>query len=86
MRRLLLGLVVPVTLALLVDWQAGTEPLFTLVTALICIPLTSVLVIKAAMRDMDRIIAAVAPPLEDDGASGEGDDEGEASAAVGPQA
>lgn len=66
-QRVLLALVLPVTAALLLDWQAGTRPLFTLAAAVICIPLATVLVSKAALRDMDRIIAIVAPVVEESG-------------------
>lgn len=74
-RRLLLALVAPVALAILIDRLAGTEPLFTVAVALICIPLSSVLVSRAALRDMDRIIAVVAPPddVSDTVAGDEGD-------------
>lgn len=61
LRRLLWALLLPVGLALLVDWQLGSLPWVTLAVALICIPLASVVVGRAALRDFERVLAVVAP-------------------------
>ncbi len=59
--RLLLSLVLPVCVALLLDWSLGTMPWLTLATSLICIPLASVIVGGAALSDFERVIEQVAP-------------------------
>lgn len=60
--RLALALILPMAVAFALDQALGVGPLLALLTALACIPLATVLVSKAALRDMDRIIALVAPP------------------------
>ncbi len=67
--RLLLSLVVPVGVALVLDLLVGTWPWMTLATALVCIPLATVIVGNATLRDFERVVAQVAPydvPAEDD--------------------
>lgn len=59
--RLLAALVLPVTCAFLVDRWLGTTPWVTLAALIVCLPLATVLVVKSALRDMDRLIAVVAP-------------------------
>ncbi len=61
-QRLLFALVVPVTAAFLLDRALGLSPWLTIGAVLLCIPLASLLVSKSALRDMDRLIAVVAPP------------------------
>jgi hypothetical protein len=63
--RLGLALVAPVLLALLADWLLGWLPWLTLAAMLVCVPLATVLVSKAALRDLDRVFAQVAPPDEE---------------------
>lgn len=76
-RRFVLALVAPVLLALLADRLLGTGPWLTLAAIALCIPLASVLVSSAALRDLDRVIAQVAPQeteaptAEDAGSAGE---------------
>ncbi len=59
--RLLLSLVLPVSVALLLDWSLGTMPWLTLITSLLCIPLATVIVGSAVLRDFERVLAQVAP-------------------------
>ncbi|MGL4651631.1 MAG: hypothetical protein ACRC1H_19645 [Caldilineaceae bacterium] len=67
--RLLYTLLLPVGVALLIDLALGILPWLTLVTSLICIPLASLVVGKAVLRDLERVLAIVAPePLPDDSA------------------
>jgi hypothetical protein len=40
--------------------------LITIGATLVCIPLATVLVSKQALRDLDRVIAEVAPPVAED--------------------
>lgn len=61
--RLLLSLVLPVCAALLLDWTLGTLPWLTMVTSLICIPLATVIVGNATLRDFERVVALVAPKV-----------------------
>jgi F0F1-type ATP synthase assembly protein I len=60
--RLLLTLIVPVGIALLLDWLLTTSPVITMVVGLICIPLATVVVVRAALSELDRVIAEVALP------------------------
>jgi len=72
-RSLLYTLVAPVGLAFMLDLLAGTLPWITLVVALICIPLASLIVGKAVLRDFERVLAVVAPPEEPPAAPEEGE-------------
>lgn len=78
LKRLFFSLLLPVGVALLADWLLGTLPWVTLVVGLICIPLASLVVIKAALRDFNRVIAAVAPEVDEA--------EAEAGLEAGPEA
>jgi hypothetical protein len=84
LKRLFLSLLLPVGLALLADWLLGTLPWITLVVGLICIPLASLVVIKAALRDFNRVIAAVAPEVDE--AEAQAVPEAEAGQMPGPEA
>jgi hypothetical protein len=79
---LLLALVLPVGLAFLADWALGSAPLIALVVSIICIPLTTVLVIQRTLRDMNALIAVVAPAEEEvpEAEAGAMEDRGEAAA------
>lgn len=59
--RLLLALILPVSAALLADLALGTMPWLTLATSLVCIPLATVIVGNATLRDFERVVARVAP-------------------------
>jgi len=59
--RLLLSLLLPVSVALLLDWTMGTMPWLTMATSLLCIPLASVIVGSAVLSDFARVIQQVAP-------------------------
>ena len=60
-RQLLLTLILPVSLAFCIDVMAATLPLVTLVASIICIPLSTVLVIRALLAAFDSVIEIVAP-------------------------
>ncbi len=62
LRMLLLALILPVALAFLADWALGTSPIIVIAVSVLCIPLASLLIINRALRDMNALIAAVAPP------------------------
>lgn len=57
----LLSFLVPVTLAILIDWQLGLFPWLTIGASIIFIPLSTFIVIRAALAEMDQLIQAVAP-------------------------
>lgn len=59
---LLLTLILPVSVAILSDWWLATSPFLTMAASLICIPLATVVVIRMALKELDRVIAEVAPP------------------------
>ena len=60
-KLLVWGLIVPLTAAFLFDNLTGTAPWATLIVVVLCIPLTTVLVSRAALQEMDRIIQVIAP-------------------------
>ncbi|MEZ4682159.1 MAG: hypothetical protein R2932_48935 [Caldilineaceae bacterium] len=60
--RTIVSLIVPITVAILVDLQFGWFPWVTIVASVIFIPLSTVVVIRAALFEMDRLIQQIAPP------------------------
>lgn len=60
--RLLLTLIAPVSIALVFDWLLATLPIVTMVVGLLCIPLATVVVVRTALSELDRVIVEVAPP------------------------
>jgi F0F1-type ATP synthase assembly protein I len=56
-------MVLPSVVAILVDYWLGSLPFITIVVILICFPTATILVTKKALREMDRVIAEVTPPL-----------------------
>ena len=69
-KTLFLSLILPVVLAALVDSLAGTYPWFVIAAAVICIPLSTVIVIRMALAELEAVIRQVAPapPPESDAA------------------
>lgn len=65
-RKLLLPtlfvMVLPMTTAIVLDKWLGTLPFITIAAILICFPLSTFLVTRIALSEMDRVIAEVAPP------------------------
>lgn len=57
----LLSFLLPVTSAMLVDWQLGLFPWLTIGASIIFIPLSTFIVIRAALAEMDQLIQEVAP-------------------------
>ena len=60
--RLLLTLIAPVSIALAFDWLLTTFPIVTMIVGLLCIPLATVVVVRTALSELDRVIVEVAPP------------------------
>ncbi len=70
LKVLVLALVLPVGVAVLLDLTTGLLPILTIVAALICIPLATILVNRTVLAEMDRVIALVAPvpvPVAEEG-------------------
>lgn len=69
--RLLVTLVLPVLVALWMDRLLATSPMLTMVIAIICIPVSTFVVMRTALLEFDRIIEEVAPPelVADDSAT-----------------
>ncbi len=65
-KTLLLTLVIPVSAAILIDVFTGTLPVMTIVASLLCIPLSSVVVGRTLVAEMDRVISIVAPEAPDE--------------------
>jgi hypothetical protein len=59
--NVLVSLVLPLTILILVDFALGWTPLLTIVASVIFIPLSSIIVIRATLSELDRVIQAVAP-------------------------
>lgn len=60
-KALLLTLVIPISLAVIVDVTTGTLPWLTIAAAIICIPLAAVVVNRTVLAEFDRVMALVAP-------------------------
>ncbi len=76
LQRLLGGMVttfvLPMALAMWADWQLALFPLVTIGATVIFMPLATVIVIRAALAEMDQLIQKVAPiPVEADEAISE---------------
>lgn len=69
LRRLVMvvlsSLVLPMGIAILVDVQLGWMPLLTIGAAIILIPLSSFLVIRMALAELERVVQVVAPSESD---------------------
>jgi len=63
LRRLLGTLIVPFVVALLIDWWLGTAPWVMLIVAVTTIPLASIVVGRAVLRDFQRVVDLVAPEI-----------------------
>jgi uncharacterized membrane protein YgaE (UPF0421/DUF939 family) len=60
-RSLWLSLILPMGIALLLDWQLGFFPWLTIGASVIFIPLATVFVIRAALSEIDQMIQELAP-------------------------
>lgn len=60
-KPLLWGLIIPIFCAFVVDRLLGIAPWVTLFTIVVCIPLTSVIVGRMALTELNNVIAVVAP-------------------------
>ncbi|MCC6454347.1 MAG: hypothetical protein IT328_05345 [Caldilineaceae bacterium] len=71
-RKLLLPflfiMVLPSVLAILADFWLGSLPFITIAAIVLCFPTATILVMKTALREMDRVIAEVAPPVPEEAA------------------
>lgn len=61
LRTLVASFIVPLTLAILIDMQSGWFPMVTIGAIVIFIPLSTVVVTRVALSEMDQVIRAVAP-------------------------
>lgn len=61
LQRFVVSLVLPFGAAVLVDYLIGSAPLLTVAAIVICLPLATVVVSRAALQEMGRVIDAVAP-------------------------
>ncbi len=58
---ILLTLLLPLALAILVDYSLGWMPWTTIGASLIFIPLSTVVVTRAALSELDKVIRQVTP-------------------------
>lgn len=61
LRSLVTSLIAPMLAAILFDWQLGWFPLITIGATVIFIPLSTVVVVRAALAELDQVIQQVAP-------------------------
>jgi hypothetical protein len=72
LRSVVTTFVLPMALAMWTDWQLALFPLVTIGATVIFMPLATVIVIRAALAEMDQVIQKVAPiPVEADAAISE---------------
>lgn len=64
-------LVVPTFIAVALDRILVTSPWLTIIVSLICIPATTVVVMRTALFEFEKIIEAVAPVESEEGADPE---------------
>jgi hypothetical protein len=60
-KLIIIYLVLPVTLALFGDLAMGLMPWLTLVVSVLAIPLASIVVTRASLAELDKIIEKLAP-------------------------
>ena len=58
---ILVSLVLPLAIVVLLDLNLGLTPLLTIVASMILIPLSSIIVIRTVLSELDRVIQEVAP-------------------------
>lgn len=63
---LLSTLILPMSIVVLVDYSWGWMPLLTIIASLILIPLSSLIVVRTILAELDRIIESVAPVEPED--------------------
>lgn len=61
LRSLVTSLIAPMALAVFIDMQIGWFPLITIGATVIFIPLSTVIVVRAALAELERIVQQVAP-------------------------
>ncbi len=61
MLSVLVSLVLPFVIVVLLDLNLGLTPLLTIVASVVLIPISSVIVIRSALSELDRVIEEVAP-------------------------
>jgi F0F1-type ATP synthase assembly protein I len=59
-------MVLPTLTAFWLDRWLGTLPYITIVAIVICFPAATILVTRIALQEMDRVIAEVTPPAQDE--------------------
>jgi hypothetical protein len=62
LRLSLMIMVLPTVSAILLDMWFKTVPYITIIAIIICFPAATILVVRSALSEMDRVIAEVAPP------------------------
>jgi len=58
---ILVSLVLPLVIVVLLDLNLGSTPLLTIVASLILIPISSIIVVRTVLSELDKVIQAVAP-------------------------
>lgn len=67
LRSLVTSLIIPLFLAVFIDMQMGWFPFITIGASVIFIPLSTIVVVRAALSEMEQLIQKVAPlPAEPD--------------------
>lgn len=58
---LLLGVILPICLALILDLALNTLPIATIVAIVICMPLGAIWLNRVSLHELDRVLNVVAP-------------------------
>ena len=58
---ILVSLVLPLLIVVLLDLNLGSTPMLTIVASLILIPISSIIVVRTVLSELDKVIQTVAP-------------------------
>lgn len=59
LKLVLFALVIPVAVGGIADYLLGSAPLLLIVVSVICIPLTTVWIIRVILSEMDRVVETI---------------------------
>ena len=66
LKVLLLSMLLPLGAMTVLDYFVGTWPFLTIISLAVILPIGTLLTSRAALTEMNRVIAEVAPPDDDD--------------------
>ncbi len=66
LKVLLLSMLLPLGAMIVLDYFVGTWPFLTIISLAVILPIGTLLTSRAALTEMNKVIAEVAPPDDDD--------------------